>query len=774
MASITPGHPLQKDDVTQSTTQWWEWALNEIGSIDGLFVKYLKLGSRPPAPGMQPNKPPEPKGPGLIAAYGSRLKSKLLDELNKGRPSTSRPATLEDIPEPSELDIWDFYGQQLDDFNTRFNDWKYNYEIYVVTFPAANVKVFSKTVACISETSMLLIRGTISGAAAYDAQDSFGIMQSALSEHSHVAVEVTEEAVKAAKAAFESHMQRNEVSINAHIAEKERLGNYYAKVKQKPLCDTLDGTPGAVSIYDDYDLKHLLLDSLHSKWNEWKRARELSGSMPTRYADLKVMLRTEESKLILIKSGSAPNPSASHATEGKHEKEDEKAHTAGSFQEIRYCIALKNGRKCATPFLALRPFHTKCHQCHPPATKSAEPTAERGKREKGKTSSKPTTSRRGPKRKSHATSGEAEDEEDDEDEDNEAYSNVSNAVNRLSLVTHTSAAVADAHVTEARDTDVYFDPCSNSIIVKDAELAVAINDRGPATRISGSVPGGLLVKEHGKVGDLGRAPVHRDFAKNLISENATLAAGYRVFHDTDVANEYRVTKAGVKPLIFKVNRAGTYSMPMEEFLSSFPSEQTTAVNTLEAEPVARIFTKSQRERAARYHHDHAHCLHHLHHDRVSRALRSGLIEEAGYTAADVANAQIIYGACPQCAVTKGTRHREIGHYPHQPQRPGERLTGDLFNIMGVLFMLVSCRLIKLRTIQRLTNKSSAQMMLGITSVVDVWKGYGYSPKVISWDNEPAIVHSAPDIFSTIGVRMEFVSPGSHERVAEREGRTVKG
>ena len=773
MASSTPGHPLQKDDTTQTTTQWWEWALNEIGTVDGLFVKYLKMGNRPVDPGPQASKPPEPRTAGLLTAYGNRLRTAQIQTINATLPAATAQATIDAIPEPSELDVWEYYGQLLEAFSTKHNEWKISYEIYAVTFPAANVKVFAKTVACLSETSLLLIRGTPQGAAAYDAQDSFGIMKAALDEHSHVAIEVTEEAVSAAKKSFETQIQASETSINAHIEERERLGAHLSKVMNKPLCSVAPsiGSPGVSGIYEDFELKRFLLASLHSTWSEWKRSREMVGTMPAKYADLKLLLRTEESKLILIKASGA-TPGASFSTEGKLDRTPEKAASTSNFQEIRKCVAVINNRKCGTPFLALQPSFVHCHSCHSKMMNERRSSAKAGG-DTSRTSAKPVTRKHGAKRKSHATSGEAEEDGVDNDDDNLIYDNLTAALSRTSLATNAEAVAVDSHATSSHDTDVYFDPCSNSIIIKDAELAVDINDRGPATRISGSVPGGLLVKEHGKVGDLGRAPVHSAFAKNLISESSTIAAGYRVFHDTAVANEYRVTKPGVKPLVFKANRAGTYSMPLEEFRASFPQEEQVIAHSMDAEPEARVFTKSQRERAARYHHDHSHCLGHLHHDRVSRALRSGLLEEPAYTATDVANAQVIYGACPQCAVTKGTRHRATGHYPHQPQRPGERLAGDLFTIMGVLFMLVSCRLIKLRTIQRLTNKSAAQVMLGLNNTVNIWKGYGHQTKVISWDNEPAIVHSAPEIFSTLGVRMEFVSPGSHERVAERDGRTVK-
>ena len=74
-----------------------------------------------------------------------------------------------------------------------------------------------------------------------------------------------------------------------------------------------------------------------------------------------------------------------------------------------------------------------------------------------------------------------------------------------------------------------------------------------------------------------------------------------------------------------------------------------------------------------------------------------------------------------------------------PERPGERLAGDLFAIGGILFSLISCRLIKLRCVTRLQNKGAAEITRAIREFVGIWKGYGSKPKVLAWDQEPALV-----------------------------------
>ena len=104
---------------------------------------------------------------------------------------------------------------------------------------------------------------------------------------------------------------------------------------------------------------------------------------------------------------------------------------------------------------------------------------------------------------------------------------------------------------------VIFDPASNSHVIKDRTLALYINPSGPITRIRGSVPGLLEVREHATIGDIGTGPISTACTRNLISESVALAAGYHVVHGTRVANEYRLIKEGRSPLIFKANKEGT-------------------------------------------------------------------------------------------------------------------------------------------------------------------------------------------------------------------------
>ena len=245
-----------------------------------------------------------------------------------------------------------------------------------------------------------------------------------------------------------------------------------------------------------------------------------------------------------------------------------------------------------------------------------------------------------------------------------------------------------------------------------------------------------------------------------------------MYRDSSLDNKYYLRKDGRPPLVFTSNGEGTFSIPVQEFRKHFADLYSVA-NMTDVDRRSIVFTKRQRERAALYHFDHGHCLNHLHHDKIILALRKGLITNVPYTEADVRNALIIHGPCDTCSRSNGTRHREIGHYPVIPERPGERLAGDLFTIGGTLFSLISCRLIKLRCVTRLQNKGSGEITRAVRECMNIWKGYGAQPKVLSWDQEPAPVHCAAEIWAQHSLRVDFTSPDAHEKVAERDVRSIK-
>ena len=270
------------------------------------------------------------------------------------------------------------------------------------------------------------------------------------------------------------------------------------------------------------------------------------------------------------------------------------------------------------------------------------------------------------------------------------------------------------HSSPVSEPLVYFDNCSNINVIRDEPLALALRREKTPTKITGSIPGKLHATHSADLGDLGRGVFNPDFSRNLLSEDAAVRAGYRIIRDSSTDNTYQLIKAPRPPLVFTLNPEGTFSIPVSTFMDHFKDLYATS-NSTDIDRSNIIFTKRQRERAATYHQDHQHCLGHTHPDRIIAALRAGLLVNAPYTEADVRNAQIIYGPCPTCSRTKGTRHRQTGHYPALPSTPGEYLAGDLFMIMGILFSLITCRLIKLRCVTRLANKGASEVSRAIRS-----------------------------------------------------------
>ena len=215
---------------------------------------------------------------------------------------------------------------------------------------------------------------------------------------------------------------------------------------------------------------------------------------------------------------------------------------------------------------------------------------------------------------------------------------------------------------------MYFDNCSNLNIIKDKELALHVRKESVTTRITGSIPGALASNQSAELGDLGRGCYDPSFSRNLISEDAAIRAGYRVTRDSGNDSHYYLHKEGRPPLVFTANAEDTFSIPTSLLRQHFGDLYATS-NSTDVQRESVVFTKKQRERAAKYHFDHQHCLAHLHHDRVIKALRTGMMVDVPYTEADVRNSLVIYGPCSICSRTKGTKHTQTGHYPSVPAYP---------------------------------------------------------------------------------------------------------
>ena len=357
--------------------------------------------------------------------------------------------------------------------------------------------------------------------------------------------------------------------------------------------------------------------------------------MPTGFEALVLALKKAESTMIL-KAPSALDlhmPTA-HAT--RTDRSSEPSTPSTPLPPNRCSV-------CGITFCPKRSNHVRCDACQ---VKFAAQKKKERKKAKGNTGKKSKSKPRSADKKAHSTRAEEEsDSEPDESEDEDEGGTAN--------VTSFTCICATRCSNSSEEKLVYFDNCSNLNIIKDKELAIDIRTDKVTTRISGSIPGTLASNKSAAIGDLGRGCFDPLFSRNLVSESAVIKAGYHVKRDSSSDNNYYLSKDGRPPLVFRANAEGTYSTTAREVIQHFRDLYVTA-NATDVQRETVIFTRRQRERAAQYHFDHAHCLGHLHHDRVIKALRTGMITDVPYTEADVRNSLIIHGECPTCSRSKGT------------------------------------------------------------------------------------------------------------------------
>ena len=383
---------------------------------------------------------------------------------------------------------------------------------------------------------------------------------------------------------------------------------------------------------------------------------------------------------------------------------------------------------CGSSFSPKKPSHIRCDKCQSEYTSRRKSERKKPRDAPKKTKGKPKGTKTQTRKANSTTVDDFGSDEDSDESDNEPEKDVKANYTSFTCICSTTGS----HPTH--EELVYFDNCSNLNIIRDRSLALNIRQETTTTKITGSIPGTLTANVSAEIGDLGRGCFNKQFSRNLISEDSVLKAGYRVTRDSQHDNSYVLLKDGRAPLIFKANSEGTFSISAADLLSHFHDLYSTANSATDIDRNTLIFTKRQRERAALYHYDHNHCLGHVHHDRIIQAIRTGILTNVPYTEADVRNAQVIYGPCRYCSRTKGTKHHQIGAYPDLPTAPGEHLAGDLFTIMGILFSLITCRLVKLRCVTRLKNKGASEVTRAVREAVNIWKGYGGCPRVLSWDH----------------------------------------
>ena len=635
------------------------------------------------------------------------------------------------------------YEDAMANYQDELKRYEYKDKLWRETFPEENKKVFPLLIQCISTASVQDLKRSPEGTTFFNEHDAYNFFKLAIKEHAHLPSTISAAAVTRAKEQLESLRQKSEDTITEHVNEFRRRLEVLQQAKGSE----------AYAGYADYELRDLLLRSLYAPlWTPWIDNREDTDTMPSTFEDLVLALKKAETKRILR----APSPIDAHMPSAHVTRSNKK----GSSSPTLPSTTPTRCQVCGKAFCPRRPSHLRCDKCqadHVATTsksgKSPSPTGKKVKR--------PTP------KKVHSTVA-------DEQSDHSSPSDDEDADELPMATAHFTSfsCICSSRGSSLPDDVIYLDNCSNLNIIRDSCIALNLRKDPLATRITGSIPGTLSSQTSADIGDLGRGCYDPKFSRNLLSEDSVLRAGYRITRDSGADSNYYLTKPGRPPLIFSANPEGTFSLPILAFLRHFKDLYAVAHAT-DVDRTSLVFTKRQRERAAAYHFDHSHSLCHVHPDKVILALRKGLLQNVPYTEADVRNALVIHGPCPSCSRSKGTRHRQIGHYPSTPNAPGEHLAGDLFTIMGILFSLISCRLIKLRCVTRLRNKGVMELTRAIRECVNVWKGYGASPKLLSWDQEPALVHCASELWAQHSLRVQFTSPDAHERLAEREVRTIK-
>ena len=734
---------LCKDDIYQTTDQWKERALRRIGEVSGKWTAWVERDSIPTVPERRPIEPVKPTSEDLLTPIKERLR--LVNLINRLKQDPN--AKIEDIPVPTNHECWVDYHERMGTYETEKTAYERKVKLATVTYPDENEKVFSTLLDCISEGSIQELKRIKEGETFFNDHDSYNFFKLAIKEHEYLPPDISSAAVARAKEDFESLRQKAEDSFTDHFNEFRRRYEVLLKTRGK---DT--GIP-----YADYDLRDLLLKSLYAPaWSSWKEYRKATGTLPKTFDGVALELKKAESERIFESSHSIdPHMPSAHTTKGSPPSPLPTTSPGGTSK----CQC------CGSTFSPKRPSHIRCDKCQHDYTSRRKSERKKSSDSGSKKKVKPRAPK-SPTKKVHSTTVDDDESEEDSDSDQEPDNDATAHYTSFSCICSTSGS--RAHV----DDLVYFDNCSNLNIIRDRALALNICQEKTTTKITGSIPGTLTANVSADIGDLGRGCFNPSFSRNLISEDSVLKAGYRVTRDSDQDRSYTLHKDGRPPLIFRGNSEGTFSISSSELRSHFRDLYTTA-NSTDIDRTSLVFTKRQRERAALYHQDHATCLGHIHHDRIIQAIRTGILTNVPYTEADIRNAQVIYGPCPFCSRTKGTKHAHTGAYPDYPNSPGEHLAGDLFTIMGILFSIITCRLVKLRCVTRLRNKGASEVTRAVREAVNIWKGYGGSPRILSWDQEPALVHSASEIWAQHSLRLRFTSPDSHERVSERDVRTIK-
>ena len=106
---------LFKNDVHQTTERWRERTLQRLGTISGQWTAWVEKDKIPTSPGPRPRAPTKPSSDSLMALLKEQERQRLFNLRILGEPDL----TLDEVPLPNDLDIWNIYEDALAVYQAR-------------------------------------------------------------------------------------------------------------------------------------------------------------------------------------------------------------------------------------------------------------------------------------------------------------------------------------------------------------------------------------------------------------------------------------------------------------------------------------------------------------------------------------------------------------------------------------------------------------------------------------------------------------------------------
>ena len=271
-----------------------------------------------------------------------------MEELKEYRAALAHRSQIPiaNVPPVSSRVIWERYAIEKAAYEDKSEAYKVKFKDEVnETFPHENRKAFAILEKSMSEASVEDVKRIPEGARAYEQKDAFAFLRLAMESHDFVPAQISDRACQNAQLRFESYRQPASATISEYLNEFRRRLDYYCKVRGDKAED----------VYKDYQLKGLLLASLHpDAWGEWHRIRQLTSTMPATFEGVENALREEESARVL---SSFKDPLADHLPAAAHA-----TRVSGKAGATEPPLAIPCS-ECGTCFTPKRPAHHRCQAC---------------------------------------------------------------------------------------------------------------------------------------------------------------------------------------------------------------------------------------------------------------------------------------------------------------------------------------------------------------------------------------------------------------------------